>query len=131
MDFNPRDVAYVETAVSLPENCRGVADITEENPLRVRITAKMETPGLLVLSDMWDRGWRAYLDGKPVSILRTDHALRGVVLPAGTVVLEFRYEPASFAWGLRLAALAAVTLLISAGIAMRGRRANPGVSVPT
>jgi uncharacterized membrane protein YfhO len=64
-----------------------------------------------VLEDHWDPGWHAYLDGKRVPILRTNHALRGVVVPAGVAILEFRYQPASFASGLRLAAGAALVLV--------------------
>ena len=71
---------------------------------------KMETPGLVVLADVWDKGWRAYLNGQPAPILRTNHAVRGVIVPAGTGTLEFRYEPASFALGLKLAILTAVIL---------------------
>ena len=82
----------------------------------------METPGLVVLADLWDKGWQAYLNGKRVPILRANHAIRGVVVPAGSGTLEFRYAPASFAWGLRLAGLAAVALLVWLGIALRRRQ---------
>jgi hypothetical protein len=109
--FNPRDVAYVETPLSLPDSCRGTARILEEIPIRLLVSAQMETPGLLVLADLWDRGWRASVNGQPTQILRTDHALRGVVLPAGNSTVEFRYEPAGFGLGLKLAGLAAVVLV--------------------
>ena len=49
--------------------------------------------------------------GQFVPILRTNHAIRGVVAPAGRGRLEFRYEPASFTWGLRLCGLGVVGLL--------------------
>jgi len=117
-DFNPREVAYVEAPVTLPGDCRGTAEITEEIPTRVKISARMETPGLVVLSDLWDRGWRAYLDGRAVPILRANHAVRGVIVPAGAQTLEFRYEPASFALGLKLAALSAVILLGWLGLSL-------------
>jgi hypothetical protein len=109
--FDPREVAYVETPVNLPGSSRGHAEIGDEIPTRVRVSVQMETPGLVVLADLWDKGWQAYLSGKPVPILRTNHAIRGVVVPAGSGTLEFRYEPASFSWGLRLAGLAALVIL--------------------
>jgi hypothetical protein len=114
--FSPREVAYVESPVHLPSACHGAAEIVEEIPMRIRVSVRMETPGLVVLADLWDKGWQAYLDGKRVPILRTNHAIRGVVVPAGSGTLEFRYEPASFAWGLRLAALSATLLLGWCGI---------------
>jgi uncharacterized membrane protein YfhO len=109
-DFDPRAVAYVESPVDLPAACRGTVEIANEIPSRVTLAVRMETPGLVVLADVWHRGWRAYLNDKRVTILRANHAIRGVVLPAGNGMLEFRYEPESFAWGMRLSALAALVL---------------------
>ena len=113
--FDPRSVAYVEVPVNLPWNCRGEATIVSEIPTRVTVSINMETPGLVMLADLWDQGWRANLGDKPVPILRTNHAIRGVVVPAGAATLEFRYEPASLAWGLRLAGSAAAILLVAIG----------------
>jgi hypothetical protein len=128
--FDPREVAYVESPVALPSPCRGTAQIVDEIPTRIRVSLRMETAGLVVLADLWDKGWQAYLDGRRVPILRTDHAVRGVVVPAGNGTLEFRYAPASFAWGLRLAALAAVAVLVWLGIALRRRQPGEGSCSP-
>lgn len=102
---------YVESPLSLPATCRGKAETVEEIPTRVTVAVRMETPGLLVLADRWDSGWRAYLDGKEVPIMRANHAVRGVAVPFGESTVQFRYEPASFAWGLRLCAGAALLML--------------------
>jgi hypothetical protein len=109
--FNPADVAYVESPVELPALCRGTAAITNEIPTRITVLAHMETPGLVVLADNWDKGWRAYWNGKPVPILRANYAVRGVVVPAGTGTLEFVYRPASLILGLWLAGLAVIVLV--------------------
>jgi hypothetical protein len=121
-DFDPREVAYVECSVDLAGDCRGTASIVEEIPTRIVVSVRMETPGLVVLADLWDKGWQAYLNGRRVPILRTNHAIRGVVVPAGSGTIEFRYAPASFAWGLRLASLAALVLLGWLGIMAAKRR---------
>jgi hypothetical protein len=110
-EFNPREVGYVETPMDLPPVCLGSAEIAEEIPTRVVLSLQMQTAGLVVLADQWNGGWKAWLNGKEVPILRANHALRGVVVPAGTGKLEFRYQPGSFAWGLRLSGLAGITLL--------------------
>ena len=133
--FDPRETAYVESPVRLPDSCRGSVKIVSEISTRVTLSAKMETAGLVVLADLWDQGWRVYLNGQPAPILRVNHAVRGVILPAGDTTLEFRYEPASFAWGLRLAGLAAVILVgwLTMAIVLEQKRkaranspANPG-----
>ena len=123
-EFDPREVAYVESAVNLPGPCQGTAEITEEVPTRILVSVRTESPGLVVLADLWDKGWEARLNGKRVPILRTNHAVRGVAVPAGSGLLEFRYAPAGFAWGLRLAGLAAVALLLWVAIVVRQRRTS-------
>ncbi len=127
--FDPRAVACVESAIQLPDSCRGAAEIVNETPTRITLSLRMDTSGLVVLADLWDKGWQARLNGQPVPILRANHALRGVAVPAGAGVLEFRYRPASFVWGLRLAGLAAAALLAWAGLAAwRSRRCQQATS---
>jgi hypothetical protein len=109
-DFDPRAVAYVENTVSLPSTCTGDARIVEEVPRRVTVALNMQTDGLVVLADAFDEGWHAYVDSTPAPIRRTNHAVRGVVVPAGASILQFRYEPQSFHAGLALSALAALAL---------------------
>jgi hypothetical protein len=118
-DFQPLNVAYVETPVDLPESCTGSAQVLMETSTRIIVGAQMETPGLVILTDRWDAGWKAYVEGKRAPILVADHALRGVVLPAGPSRVEFRYEPDSFSWGLRLAGGGAAGLLIWLFIILR------------
>lgn len=74
-------------------------------------------PALIVLTDAWDDGWVATLDGQAVPIERVDHGLRGVWVPSGAHQIALRYRPASLTWGLGLAGLAllvCIKLLIPA-----------------
>ncbi len=111
-DFDPGQVAYVERPLALPPMCRGQAAIGDEVPCRVTVAVRMETAGLLVLADQWHPGWNADVDGAPAAILRTNHALRGVLVPEGEHTVVFRYQPRSFAIGVQLFLGAAAILLI-------------------
>ncbi len=111
-DFDPAAVAYVPAAVSLPSLCRGTATITNEIPTRIMVSVHMDTPGLVMLADRWDKGWHALWNGQPVEILQANHAIRGVILPAGAGTLEFYYRPASLVLGCYLAASAVLILLV-------------------
>jgi hypothetical protein len=124
--FNPADVALVTSPVELPAQCRGTVQISSEIPTHIRISAQMETPGLIVLADNWDKGWRAFWNGRPTPILRADCTLRGVVVPAGTGTLEFIYQPASVILGLWLAGLAVIAL--SGWLAVIRLRSRPNQS---
>jgi hypothetical protein len=110
--FNPRAIAYVESPVNLTASPRGAVEIISEDSTHVTVSTKMETPGLLVLADLWDKGWHVLLNGNPTPILRVNHAIRGVVVSAGESKLEFFYGPASFILGLQLAGLAVAVLLL-------------------
>ena len=66
-------------------------------------TYELSTPGdaILKLSEGdYPSGWTATLDGKPIEVLRCDYVLRAVAIPAGTHILELRFEPESYSAGL-------------------------------
>ncbi len=109
--FDPREIAYVEEPVDLPTLAKGEAKILREDSQRITIRANMQTPGLIVLADLWNKGWHAQVNGKSVPILHVDHAVRGVVAPAGESTIIFRYAPTSLKLGLAAASFALVILL--------------------
>ena len=41
----------------------------------------------------YDQGWKAYVDGKEVPIIRADYILRGLQLPGGNHSVEFVFDP--------------------------------------
>lgn len=59
-------------------------------------------PSLLKLSVPWYPGWSARLRGRSLPILRVDHALMGVVVPAGEGVVEFHFESKWFPAGVMI-----------------------------
>ena len=87
------------------------ARVTAYQPDRLTIATHATAAGFLVVSEIYASGWRAYVDGAEVAVLPTDHALRGVSLPAGDHMVEFRYAPLSLRVGLAISAIAAVAML--------------------
>src|SRR3989344_29176 len=69
----------------------------------VEITIRSQDGGFLILSDAYDPGWRVYVDGTRTALYQVNGAQRGVVIPATTGRVTFRYEPASFKLGLVIA----------------------------
>jgi Predicted membrane protein len=128
-EFNAREVAYVETPLDLPAVIRGNAEIREEIPTRIAVDAQMDTPGLLVLADRWDKGWQAYVNGRRTPILQTNYAIRGVALPSGHSRVEFRYESKMLAIGNGLAIGAIAVMLGWIGVVVWRRRKATQVAV--
>jgi hypothetical protein len=89
-----------------------------------RVIIETEAPGrrLLVLSDAWFPGWRATVDGAPVSIARANVAFRAVAVPAGRHRVVFDYAPASFRIGATITGLALALLAAWSVVDERRRR---------
>jgi hypothetical protein len=68
----------------------------------VEIQASNEEHALLVLTDGFFPGWVARIDDEPTEILRANGVFRAIHLTPGDHRVTFRYEPRSFAWGLRI-----------------------------
>ncbi len=97
--------------------------IERYTPDRVEVLAELGAAGWLVLSDAWDPGWRAEVDGSPAAIERADTCFRAVALGPGRHTVTFAYVPRAFHLGLLLTGVALA--LVAGGIAWdsRGRRA--------
>lgn len=108
-----------EEALATAADARGLTLPTGGRPARAtlaartanRLEVRAEGPGLLVVAESWDRGWRAETDGAPARLLRVNEALLGTPLPGGLHRVVMRYEPAGFRVGLGLFAVAAATAL--------------------
>ncbi|HEX8284685.1 MAG TPA: hypothetical protein VF588_15075 [Pyrinomonadaceae bacterium] len=102
----------VETADTAGVAAAGSAGVVAYEPNRVDVRTKAGSPSILVLGENHYPGWRAYLDGRRVEMLRVNYAQRGVRVPAGEHEVSFRYRPASVFAGLALSLLTALALLL-------------------
>jgi uncharacterized membrane protein YfhO len=87
-----------------------MVELRRERPERMR--ASVAAPGrrLLVLSERYDPGWRARIDGAEARPVRVDLCALGVAVPPGTHEVELRFVPVGL-WPGLLAAAAAVCVL--------------------
>jgi hypothetical protein len=117
--YDPRLLAWVETdrpdalAPFLPGPVADLAEsvtVTRDDPQRVDLIAVLHKPGLVVVADVYYPGWTLTVDGRPAAILKTNRAMRGAALAAGTHHLVFRYRPRSFRVGITCSALGLICL---------------------
>ncbi|HTA77558.1 MAG TPA: YfhO family protein, partial [bacterium] len=77
-------------------------------------------PGYVVFNENFAPGWHAWVDGAPQPILRADGLFMAVALSVGGPhQVVFRYEPASFRFGLFIS-LVSLSLLVF-GVSVRRR----------
>lgn len=98
--FDPRTEVLLETAQAPPVEGLQAGDATvsvvSHRPNRVVLRATLEGEGYLVLTDSFDAGWVAEVDGSPAPIYRANYAFRAVRLRPGDHQVEFLFRP----WGV-------------------------------
>jgi hypothetical protein len=112
--LEPGRTAVVERDLGLPKGS-GIDPVaaTVERPSTRSLGIDVVAPaaGVLVVAEVWHPDWVATVDGTPVPIERAQHALRAVVVPAGSHRVEMAYRPRSIyigasAWLLVIVAVA-------------------------
>jgi len=93
-------------------------------PEEVVLQGEIPRDGYVVLADSYYPGWRAELDSNPVPVLRAQHALRAVAVPAGRHTIRFFYRPRSFTIGLTASLLTILALPAIAVVRKLLRRAR-------
>ena len=71
---------------------------------------------LAVFSEVYynsGKGWQAYIDGEPVEHFRVNWILRGMVVPAGTHLIEYKFEPRSYYTGEKIALASSILVLLA------------------
>lgn len=104
-------------SVAEPANAR--AAVLSYEAQRIVLQTQNAQPGLLVLSEMYDRGWYAYVDGQKTPVQRVDYNLRGVTVPAGEHRVEFVYRAPAFRQGVSFAAAGLLLLLLGGAVCWR------------
>ncbi len=122
--FNHRTTAVIEKALSQPLAIPASAPtwdtrITHYTNNEIRIDATTSHDGILVLSEIFYPGWRAYIDGVETEIYRTDYNLRGMFVRAGQHKVEVRFEPATFRNGMWISVATLVLCLVGIGFPLR------------
>lgn len=128
--WEPEVTAYVAGAGEklYPGSADAVIAWERDDPdhLELRVSAAAEA--FVVIADAFFPGWTATLDGVRLPIVRVNHVLRGVAIPAGEHRLEMRYVPEGWEAGLALSRTAWVAfLLLCAALAVGGVRGRSPV----
>jgi len=84
-----------------------------------------QLPQMIVFSEIfYDKGWNAYIDGALTPHIRANYVLRAMAVPAGQHEIVFKFEPASYARGEKIALFSSIgiVLLILGVVAIEFRK---------
>lgn len=110
--FDPRRMALVEEL--LPHGDAGRKTETKEDAVTldlnrghlVRVRTRSPEARMLILSEAYDAGWTARVDGHAASIQRCDFLFMGIPLAPGDHVIELTYRPQLLLLGAGISMLA-------------------------
>lgn len=105
VDFNPTKTILIHEndlnqAAMQPFNHKTIENasvsLTTYEPNKVIFEVNTPQPTFLFLSDTFDFGWEAYIDGVETKIYKTNWAFRSVLMPEGSRQITFTYKPSVF-----------------------------------
>jgi hypothetical protein len=86
---NVNSASKVDSIASIKQTRYDLKEITYQSKNSVSTVA--------IFSEIYyPKGWNCYIDGKPVENFRANYILRGVMIPAGSHEITWKFEPATF-----------------------------------
>ena len=125
-----RQALVPESLTVAAQDGGGMAEVRQYAPGHYTIHYKCATASLLRISNSYFPGWRAVASGRRLKVGPVDHALLGIVVPAGEGDLDLDYRstyfPAGVALSLCALSLCAALLLLEkqrrqAGLRLQGQ----------
>jgi len=87
--------------------------VEEHLPNYIKYIFDSDSDEAVIFSEIfYDAGWKAYLDGELADHFRANYILRGMIVPAGSHTIEFKYEPQTFQTASIISTSASVILLL-------------------
>lgn len=129
----------MDALTTLPTKDSAVADKSFANVLKANFTydssatiqwqwnqndsaqykTKAPSDQLAVFSEVYyDKGWNAYIDGKEVPYAKVNYVLRGLMVPAGEHIVEFKFLPKSHAMGWTITNICSLLMMVMLGAAI-------------
>lgn len=101
--FDPSKEAFVHNefkdkiqAAKLGQTANATIQLTSYHPDKLVYEYTAPNDVFAVFSEVYyDKGWKAYVDGQEVPIIRADYILRALQLPGGNHKVEFVFAPES------------------------------------
>lgn len=118
-------VKSADIVLPRPADTTAVIRLTDYRSNYLRYETSSEAEQTAIFSEIYyDQGWRAYIDGVEAPYFRADYILRGMVIPAGDHVVEWKFRMQGFAVAeaVTLACSIAILLWLAAAIVFEERR---------
>jgi hypothetical protein len=131
--FRPADRAVLEgrpsftpSTVTVPTG-NGSALYRSTGPQSALVTVDAPAPSIVLVRNVYDKNWRATVDGRSVSVLPADYLVQGIPVPPGRHTIVLSYDDPTVGLGILGTALSLAVLLGLAAFMANRRRPSPPV----
>lgn len=116
--------ALLEVDPKIPVTGTGISSVNlDEYSRSKKVKVATDKPGLLLITDSFYPGWKAFVDNKEESVLLANYNFMAIpIYTSGEHIVELKYYPDSFMYGLYItlaSALALLAILIYSNIIKR------------
>ncbi len=89
--------------------------LTDYKPNQLTYKSETSREQLAVFSEIYyEKGWNAFIDGKPAPYFRANYVLRAMIVPAGSHTIEFKFEPQVYKTGEKISFASSILLVLLA-----------------
>ena len=82
----------------------------------LKYTSTSTSDGIAIFSEIYyEKGWNAYVDGELKPHFRANYVLRGMQVPTGNHIIEFKFEPKTYQIGESVSLASSIILLLLLG----------------
>lgn len=97
----------------------GEIDLVDYTPNKLTYKASVTEEAFAVFSEIYyPKGWKAYIDGEEVEILRANYILRALQVPPGEHSITFLFEPKVYFIGNKVMLVSSLILLLLIGLGL-------------
>lgn len=119
-NFDPSSTAIVDKRFGdFIQNFNPVKDtaasiaLSSYAPNHLKYTSHSAVDQLAVFSEIYyDKGWEAFIDGKPAQYFRANYVLRAMIVPSGSHEIEFLFKPTSYYTGSLISSISSIILIL-------------------
>lgn len=96
----------------------GVINLDDYKANELTYSFNSQNEEFAVFSEVFYKGWNAYIDGELVDHYRTNYVLRGLEIPAGKHEIVFKFEPSIYSTGELVSLISSLLVLLLVGFTL-------------
>ena len=107
------DERFKDQLITNLSNENASISLTDYKPNYLKYKSNSTNDGIAIFSEIYyNKGWNAYIDGVLKPHFRANYVLRGLQIPKGNRIIEFKFEPSTYKTGEKVSLASSIILLL-------------------